>query len=398
MTKKTMHTYLAALAMATTVGVSACSLEQGYPPLQNQIYIAQTETSGNVQIPVTVGKSTVQQTFNIRISHPTQQDITVEYSVDDQVIKEYNTLNQTELEPLPTSGYKLPEGAVQITKGEVNSAPIPLEIMPLTQELKDTGKTYAIGLKLKGNCCGHAFLPGADRVVYVLKQQAIQPVVKMNSSSNLLLPLNEEKELINWTVEYLVNIDKLGTAAGQLNNQALFGAWGSGSSVNGVKRDGEIYTRFGDAFLEGNRFQVKTKGTQINSKMSFKTNTWYHIAVVCENTKLYLYVDGELDNTLDLPAGSVWMANRVNFGNTDYLKANVQVAQLRLWSVARTPKQLKENMYSCPPSSTGLFAYWKFDEGNGDIFKDATGKNPDASVKNDGHVVWVPDVTFGQNN
>lgn len=45
-----------------------------------------------------------------------------------------------------------------------------------------------------------------------------------------------------------------------MNNQSSFAA----SSKNGAD-DGEIYTRFGDAPIEGNRLQIKTQGSQMNS-------------------------------------------------------------------------------------------------------------------------------------
>ena len=72
-----------------------------------------------------------------------------------------------------------------------------------------------------------------------------------------------------------------GTEIGELNNQMLFGGWAPSG------KEGEIYTRFGDAAIEGNRLQIKTQGSQLNSKQLFKTNTWYHLAFVCEGTKTF---------------------------------------------------------------------------------------------------------------
>ena len=130
--------------------------------------------------------------------------------------------------------------------------------------------------------------------------------------------------LTQWSVEFCVNIDRLGTGIGQLNNQAMFSAFAPGGM------DGEIYTRFGDAPIKGNIFQIKNQGTQINSNMEFSTNTWYHLAVVCDGVTLSLYVNGELDNQIAVTGKVTNLGkDKFGFGNTDYLTANVKVSELK---------------------------------------------------------------------
>lgn len=388
-----LRTAIPTLVALTTLALTGCKMDQEYSPIKGMAYISQTNTSGNTRQDIEMAKSSSFGEFNIRLSDPQETDTEVKYLVDPQVIKEYNEVNGTELEPLPAEFLKIAGSAVTIKKGEVISEPISFEVTPLSQALKDTGKSYAIGFRIEKPSTV-SILKGSDRIVYSLKQKAIQPVLTMNSQSNLGFKLAEEHGLTNWTVEFLVNMDKLGKRHGELNNQALFGVWGSGAEVDGEHHNGEIFTRFGDAPIEGNRFQIKTKGTQLNSNMLFEENTWYHIACVCTNTKLYIYVNGDLDSQLDLPEGKVWISTTPGFGNTDYLRANVKVAQVRIWEVARSPKQLVDNMYNCPPKSEGLIAYWRLDEGEGNVFKDATGKNPDAGVRNGGSVTWTPDTMF----
>ena len=92
---------------------------------------------------------------------------------------------------------------------------------------------------------------------------------------------------------------------------------------------------------------------------------------------------------MDLPGKTTNLSNTFNFGNTDYLKANVKVSELRFWTVARTQAQIANTMYACDAKRTDLEAYWKLNEGQGDTFKDATGHN------NTGKCVAVP--TWEQN-
>ena len=268
-----------------------------------------------------------------------------------------------------------------IENGKSVSSEVTLTINPLTQALKDSGLKYAVALRLKSKDGKYDVLNSGSTMVYVLDQVVYQAVPIVNATHNIHFAMRQTYNLSQWTVEMNVNISKLGKALGELNNQTLFGAWGNDG--------GEIYTRFGDAPIEGNRLQIKTQGTQMNSKQLFNENQWYHLAFVCTGTKLYLYVNGVLDNSMDLPGKTTNLSNTFNFGNTDYLKANVKVSELRFWTVARTQAQILNNMYACNAKSTGLEAYWKLNEGQGDTFKDATGHN------NTGKCVAVP--TWEQN-
>ena len=237
---------------------------------------------------------------------------------------------------------------------------------------------YAIPLVLKSKDGQVGVLNSGGTIVYIIDQVVRQPVPVIDMAHSITFTMRKEYALSAWTVEMCVNMDQLGTAVGQLNNQMLFGGWAPSG------KDGEIYTRFGDAPIEGNRLQVKTQGTQLNSNKLFDANKWYHIAFVCEGTKLSLYVDGKLDNSMDLPGKIVNISNSMSFATTSYFKAHAQVSELRFWTKARTQNEIANNMYVCDPKSDGLEAYWKMNEGQGDILNDATGHG------NTGKIAAVP--------
>ena len=91
--------------------------------------------------------------------------------------------------------------------------------------------------------------------------------------------------------------------------------------------------------------------------MEFSTNTWYHLAVVCDGVTLSLYVNGELDNQIAVTGKVTNLGkDKFGFGNTDYLKANVKVSELRFWTKAISQTQIKENMYSIDPTTEGFSA------------------------------------------
>ena len=54
---------------------------------------------------------------------------------------------------------------------------------------------------------------------------------------------------------------------------------------------------------------------------------------------------------------------------------------MRLWNVARTSTQLKNNVNNVDPKSEGLLGYWKMNEGHGYTFEDATGNGNTAECE-----------------
>ena len=339
--------FVGAVAMASLTLLGACNNAE-YSPLSNQAYIAQTNTNGNSSQNITIGTSAVTSSVNVRLSDPATQDYTFEIVADTTALAEYNQRNETSYKALPANLYSLSSNEVTIENGKSVSSEVTLTINPLTQALKDSGLKYAVALRLKSKDGKYDVLNSGSTMVYVLDQVVYQAVPIINATHNIHFAMRQTYNLSQWTVEMNVNISKLGTALGELNNQTLFGAWGNDG--------GEIYTRFGDAPIEGNRLQIKTQGTQMNSKQLFNENQWYHLAFVCTGTKLYLYVNGALDNSMDLPGKTTNLSNTFNFGNTDYLKANVKVSELRFWTVARTQAQIANNMYACDAKSTDLEA------------------------------------------
>ena len=82
----------------------------------------------------------------------------------------------------------------------------------------------------------------------------------------------------------------------------------------------------------------------------------------------------------------------------DTRQLNGEVAEVRIWSVARTPEQIRENMYDIadPENEPTLLGYWKFDEGEGNIIYDRTGHGNDAVAAFD--LEWPEGIEIPQIN
>lgn len=373
-----------AILFLAIIGLASCENAE-YSVLSDSIYISQTSTNGNTMKKILLGNSQMTENISASVSSPATEDITLGLVLDSVALKSYNQRNSTSYEMLPADFCSLSTNEIVISKGKTISNTAEITFQPLSQTLLSTGKKYAVAVKLVGKEHSGQVLSGGDVLVYVLDRVPIVSTPIINAANNVTFAMRQDYALNEWTVEFCVNASLLGHLVGALNNQALFRA----AAPSG--KSGSIYTRFGDAFIEGDKFQVKTQGTQMNSNTRFTENRWYHIAVVCASTKLYLYVDGNLDNSMDLPGTTTNLASSsFAIGNTDYLKANLMMSEVRFWTVARTQAEIENNMYSIAPDTQGLEGYWKMNEGSGNAFADFTGHGNNGVST--GTTQWVSDV------
>ena len=372
-------TILAGMALGALL-LTGCN-DAEYDTLSNQAYILQTNTNANTSVKLTVGAETASTTVNVRLSDVANAESSYRLVYDTAVVNEYNSINGTPYESLPESAYTLSSNETTIEAGASVSSPITLTVPPYTEALKTSGKKYAIGFRLENTSGNANVLSSGSKIVYILDQVVIQPVVVLDREHNISKELVKTYPLTEWTVEMNINKDVLYTQVGQGNNQAIFGA-----------TPDEIYIRFGDAPIEGNRLQIKTQGTQMNSQMLFNEHTWYHLAFVCTGTKLYLYVNGQLDNSMDLPGKTTNVSKIDICSPSTYWLGSAMYSEVRFWQKARTQAEIANNMYSCDPTTPGLITYYKMDEGKGFSFRDASGNGNDAETTGQAVPEWVQDV------
>lgn len=360
--------------------LSSCDNAE-YDELRNQAYILQTGTNANSAEKMTVGTEAVATSINVRLSDVAAETSSYRLVYDAEALNEYNKRNETTYEALPQSSFSLSDTEVTVEAGSSVSTPVTLTVNPLTQEMKDSGKKYAVAFRLESADGKTNVMKSGSVMVYIVDLVVIQPVVVLNNTHYINHTIADTYELNEWTVEFNINKAILGTAVGQYNNQALFGA-----------SPDEIYVRFGDAPIEGNRLQIKTQGTQMNSQMLFNANTWYHIAFVCTGAKLYLYVNGQLDNSMDMPGKTTKVNAYTLCSGSSYTKGDAQFSEYRFWSKARTQKELQNNMYVCDPTTEGLIFYYKFNEGSGFNFRDSSKNGYHTTTVGESMPTWVQDV------
>lgn len=372
-------TILAGMALGALL-LTGCN-DAEYDTLSNQAYILQTNTNANSSLKLTVGAEVATTTVNVRLSDVANVESRYRLVYDTAVVNEYNRLNETPYVSLPQESFSLSSGETTIEAGASVSTPITLTVPPYSEALKASGKKYAIGFRLENTSGNASVLPSGSKIVYILDQVVIQPVVVLDQSHYVSQDLVKNYPLTEWTVEMNINKHVLYTEVGRGNNQAIFGAGPD-----------EIYIRFGDAPIEGNRLQIKTQGTQMNSLALFNEHTWYHLAFVCTGTKLYLYVNGQLDNSMDLP-GKTTNVNSINICSpSTYWLGNAMYSEVRFWQRARSQAEIANNMYACDPTTPGLITYYKMNEGEGYSFRDASGNGNNAETNGQAVPEWIQDV------
>lgn len=370
---------LAGMALGALL-LTGCN-DAEYDTLSNQAYILQTNTNANSSLKLTVGAEVATTTLNVRLSDVANVESRYRLVYDTAVVNEYNRLNETPYASLPQESFSLSSEETTIEAGTSVSTPITLTVPPYSEALKASGKKYAIGFRLENTSGNASVLPSGSKIVYILDQVVIQPVVVLDQSHYVSQNLVKNYPLTEWTVEMNINKHVLYTEVGRGNNQAIFGAGPD-----------EIYIRFGDAPIEGNRLQIKTQGTQMNSLALFNEHTWYHLAFVCTGTKLYLYVNGQLDNSMDL-SGKTTNVNSINICSpSTYWLGNAMYSEVRFWQRARSQAEIANNMYACDPTTPGLITYYKMNEGEGYSFRDASGNGNNAETNGQAVPEWIQDV------
>ena len=370
---------LAGMALGALLLTSCNDAE--YDTLSNQAYILQTNTNANSSLKLTVGAEVATTTLSARLSDVANVESRYRLVYDTAVVNEYNRLNETPYASLPQESFSLSSEETTIEAGASVSTPITLTVPPYSEALKASGKKYAIGFRLENTSGNASVLPSGSKIVYILDQVVIQPVVVLDQSHYVSQNLVKNYPLTEWTVEMNINKHVLYTEVGRGNNQAIFGAGPD-----------EIYIRFGDAPIEGNRLQIKTQGTQMNSLAIFNEHTWYHLAFVCTGTKLYLYINGQLDNSMDLP-GKTTNVNSINICSpSTYWLGNAMYSEVRFWQRARSQAEIANNMYACDPTTPGLITYYKMNEGEGYSFRDASGNSNNAETNGQAVPEWIQDV------
>lgn len=93
------------------------------------------------------------------------------------------------------------------------SESLDLNILPLTQEMKDSGSN-AISLRLQSEDGETDILKPGGTIVYLLDPAIITSVPVFSSQNNARFEWTGRQNLTEWSLEFCVNMSKLGKGMG----------------------------------------------------------------------------------------------------------------------------------------------------------------------------------------
>lgn len=328
-----------------------------YSSIDNRIYISEAAPADkfNQQTETITVTGETTTTLHVRLAKSVSHDVVVRLALDEALVDTYNSVNGTNYSSLPDE-YVEYDSQVTILAGTLSSDAVTIKIKKFPT---DDGKAYAVPMKIAETNSSVAVTQSTSKLIYLLSTPLQQFVPTMDRRVKPKGAGDWNVSTDAWTLEGWIWMDSFDKA-----NQAI---------MSGVVSEGtEIYIRFGDADVDFNKLQIKTGGSQFNSNKVFELSTWYHIAFVYGNGKCTLYINGQEDNSLQLSTHYV-INNLLLCSSGSSFVANAKMAQIRFWSKALAQSAIKDAMNRVVPAdSEGLFGYWKMDEGEGSVYKDAT--------------------------
>lgn len=400
-----MRQYTKFLIIVTSViiALSGCNrIDESESDFENVAYIESAKNVKSELIGLRNKDIQVEREIQSSLALPTNKDVHITYKVDESLVSFYNVTNYAQCEMLPAEFFELSDTKAVVLAGEVRSTPINVIFKDL--QLLPRGAVFILPVSID-NASDMNVLSGSKTFYYLLKKGAPITTAANIGGTALWVPTMATtgvasglKTLNQLTMEALVYMNEWGTEAGI-------------SSFMGI--ESYFLMRFGDSNYE-DQMQVAAASFGGNwpakdGALRLPKGKWIHIALTYDLTthEMILYANGKVQakttqgsaNVMDLTRSTgVNPTNRFHIGKSwnDNRSLHGQICEARIWNVVRTQDELIASKYEVNPATTGLVAYWKFDEGAGNTILDHTGNGNDLglALKEGGlannPITWVP--------
>ena len=423
----------------------------------NVVYLDVSQTDPVQLATFSNNRATYDCTFQVTLAYPSDGDVQVSLEVDPSLVEAYNARYGTQWPMLDAKYYALSSETATVPAGRTVSEVITLQLRELMGEGDEqTGalpldETYLVPVRISG--ASMEILGGSDVAYFVVKRSsAITVAAQLGEGNWINFPTLDKygdnskswNGLTAMTYEALIYIDQFATSiitsGGNTNTVNI-------SSVMGVEQ--YLLLRIGDTNFERQQLQFDGSGGGSNfgkfpssdATKCLSTGRWYHVACTYDQTTqtVRIYVDGKIQSeetgvgiTASSKKNQINLAMRALYdlwnsaseadkpqyetddtgynklgdayqffigkSYDDYRPLNGKIAEARVWSVARTPEQIWENMYEIadPESDPTLLGYWKFNEGAGNTVKDYSMYGNDGVAEID--IVWPTGIEIPKIN
>lgn len=301
--------------------------------------------------------------YQVQLFKENNSNLAAYVTLDDSQVAKYNSLYGTQYTVLPAK-YISYTKTLNIKAGNILSDEGTAKVT-VSDELKDN-TAYMFALRLS-SVSGASVTPNTQLLMVSFEKVKGQIKNTLAVTRDEFLAVNNGYSNVSdigytFTMEGLINVQKFRSNPDDPGEAGI-------STFMGT--EGKTLLRFGDSGVDPDHLQAN--GQDIGLK--FKTNQWYHIALVVDGSKTTAYVNGKKITEFNSPGslrtfyiGKSWSEGR---------GIVARFSELRLWNVARTAEQIKDGMYEVNPTENGLYAYWKMNEVKDNKIPDASGNDRD---------------------
>ncbi len=419
----------------------------------NVVYLNVSQTSPVQLATFSNNRATYDCTLQAALTYPAGQDVQVSLEVDPSLVADYNARYGTQWPMLDTKYYALSSETATIPAGRTASDVVTLQLKELMGEGDEqTGalpldETYLVPIRISGASID--VLGGSDVAYYVVKRSsAITVAAQLGAGNWINFPTLDKygansqawNGLTAMTYEALIYIDEFATQDETSTPVSI-------STIMGVEQ--YLLLRLGDTNFERQQLQFDGSGSGSqfgkfpgrDATKNLEAGRWYHVACTYDQTTqtVRVYVDGKIQseetgvgisapskkNQINLAMRALYdlwnsasetekpqyetdetgynkLGDAYQFfigrSYNEYRPLNGKIAEARVWSVARTPEQIWENMYNVenPADDPTLLGYWKFNEGTGNTVRDYSMYGNDGVAETD--IVWPSGIEIPKIN
>ncbi len=413
--KKILYIFLAA-ALCT---LWSCDKDNDGDKTAPKTTVAFTQSGGQI-VEVDINTFPVSYTYSLTLDKPSDKVFICDLEVDMGLVEAYNAAHGTNYEPMPEGTYQLPVTTSIIMPGKTQSYDFEVSFVSLYGCQKD--KTYLLPVVAKP-INGEEFAADQTNVIYI--KAPITRVVDyikgldMHTYSTdmyreLSIPNSEVVSMGDNTHTFEIMIYPYTWRA----TTNYIGTWRGKDTGNNNENFSGCEVRVGSVAGASNIGNRQADLTLTAQGKIIPAREWTVISIVCDGTQTgqsanaayWTYFNGELISSAKPtkrfgPTSSQrfkvgYTLTGFQFGNTtasNYFDG--VIGEVRIWKGALTQEQIRANLRTVAnPSATAMYAYWKMDDGEGNVIRDHSGNGRDLTFPAASKVKWTAEMnTFPVN-
>lgn len=348
----------------------------------NKLYLTTAPVTDDLLIKNDVTEAT--RTISARLAQPAGQDIAVSVEARPAMTAQYNMIYGDNAFALPEKYYSIPEKTFTIQKGDIAGEDLAVNFAN-TNEL-DSKLRYVLPVTI-ADAAGTPVLDSRRTVYFIFKGAAL---------INVVADIMEMYFPVGWSASAAPYVSDMKTITIEVLLRSEDWVAGRGdalSSIFGI--EGSFLLRVGDSDRSRDQLQLVAPGgnwPNPNAAPGLPVNEWVHVAIVWDATtgeRIY-YQNGEAVVSSVGASGSINLTSGCNIGKSwnDERWLPGEISELRIWNYQRSAQEIADNPYYVNPSTPGLVAYWRFNEGEGNVIRDATSNGTD--LTGSATPTWVP--------